>query len=331
MSHFNSTETNKSQKRFIEKFKSKLIEIFFAKASKTTTTTKDSHNDTPGTTRRYSTTSSNLSILDNSISSYYYGYITNSYLSDDTKRNKSIKSSDSRKSSTSNNVDNNVSHRMSLDSSNITQPVLQSLNSRHDEINPFYDRQLTQNLSFDQMHKFDYFKNNFKKSLHTIDDENNFFDVEFMTNYISYILMDNLSQSIYLKSNNINLVTLQNDEEPPFNLLKQIARDIFLQSECEPCGLKGCCLTVYLAMNDLDESPQLLSQFRFDQNSYLTTFNLDLILTIDSNLNDCEHMTKSFRNFFNFKTSEKETLKREIMPTCVYLNGEFYVKKFKLY
>jgi len=117
-------------------------------------------------------------------------------------------------------------------------------------------------------------------------DQDNFFDIDFMTNYISYILLKRirttecpivkqLGYDFKMTSDNGN-----GNDDDKFNLLKTIARDIFLQSESEPCGLKGCKIAIYF--EESAELNHLLSQFRFDSTSSLTTFELNLVIKKDT-------------------------------------------------
>jgi hypothetical protein len=111
-----------------------------------------------------------------------------------------------------------------------------------------------------------------------------------MTNYISYILLKRirttscnivkqLGYDFKMTSDEANNNN-NNHNDDKFNLLKTIARDIFLQSESEPCGLKGCKISIYF--EEHEELNHLLSQFRFDSSSSLTTFELNLVIKKDT-------------------------------------------------
>lgn len=165
-------------------------------------------------------------------------------------------------------------------------------------------------------------------------DENNFFDSRYMTNYISFILIENLSKSNFLLENNLNLVTNES-----YNQVKQIAREIFFQSECEPCGLKGCAIRIFLENDETDELIQMLCNFRFDKNSYLTSFQLDLNLKCHysshvkfklnhyNQENQTENtLAKSLRSLISFKNNYSD---ENLSNIC--LSGRYDIKKIKLY
>ena len=106
-----------------------------------------------------------------------------------------------------------------------------------------------------------------------------------MTNYISYLLLKKIkTSSNFLKQNGYEFKIAHDDVlNGQDNLLKRIAREIFLQSETEPCGLKGCKISIYF--EETEEINHLLSQFRFDSTSSLTTFELSLIIKKDKLIN----------------------------------------------
>jgi len=113
-------------------------------------------------------------------------------------------------------------------------------------------------------------------------DQDNFFDIDFMTNYISYILLKRIRTTScpIVKQLGYDFKMTSDNVDDKFNLLKTIARDIFLQSESEPCGLKGCKIAIYF--EEHAELNHLLSQFRFDSTSSLTTFELNLVIKKDT-------------------------------------------------
>ena len=74
----------------------------------------------------------------------------------------------------------------------------------------------------------------------TIDDEDNFFDAEFMSAYIAYVLVTRLREQL------VGTIELRQASSSSKNLARDIAREIFAQSESEPCGLKGCRINVLL-------------------------------------------------------------------------------------
>lgn len=79
----------------------------------------------------------------------------------------------------------------------------------------------------------------------TIDDEDNFFDAAFMSAFIAYTLVTRLREHAVLEIRQIAGDTS--------NLAHQIAREIFAQSECEPCGLKGCRINVILESSSTND------------------------------------------------------------------------------
>ena len=89
-----------------------------------------------------------------------------------------------------------------------------------------------------------------------------------MINYISYILL----KQIHSGRPQLRLTSVRSGANP----LKEIAEQIFLDSACEPCGLKGCRMTIYLQTMDADS--QLVTKFRFDTTSSITSFELNLTL-----------------------------------------------------
>jgi hypothetical protein len=150
-----------------------------------------------------------------------------------------------------------------------------------ENLNPFFNPSLTKLISFNS--DLSLVESYFEASLHLIDDQDNFFDIDFMTNYISYILFKRIKNSSLLGelAYDLKVHEQQQQQEPvdSTDLLAKISRDIFLQSETEPCGLKGCKMSIYL--EESEHSNHLLSQFRFDTTSSLTTFELELILKIN--------------------------------------------------
>lgn len=81
-------------------------------------------------------------------------------------------------------------------------------------------------------------RSQFEPYVGTIDDEDNFFDAEFMSAYIAYSLVTRLRE--------LGSIELRQATNSSNNLVRDIAREIFAQSESEPCGLKGCRLNVLL-------------------------------------------------------------------------------------
>jgi hypothetical protein len=216
--------------------------------------------------------------------------------------------------------------------------------SASEPYNPFLDKYACELLTF-AGYDIEQVKAKFEPYAHLIDEEENFFDLSFMTNYVAYILLIKLSSvasalmakqitctsacltnsstsasinqvnarrqssssgssssnnnnnnshsgsstgdrqirsvpscsSICSSSSSATSASSQfsngssrSDEQT--NLLKEIARNIYLESESEPCGLKGCKMNIYT------DDRHLISQFRFDSSSQITTFELELVL-----------------------------------------------------
>lgn len=215
--------------------------------------------------------------------------------------------------------------------------------------NPFFNPAFTQLISFNS--DLSLIESYFEASMHLIDDQDNFFDIDFMTNYISYILFKRIKNSSLLHDLAYDLKVLEEDtHDDSLNLLKKISRDIFLQSETEPCGLKGCKLSIYL--EEAEKSNHLLSQFRFDSTSSLTTFELQLILkknnfntglivnnNINSKVSNFPFATLTRRLLNRTQNNASSTTKsndpiEQMSSTnkCLFLDSNNYVmNKLKLY
>lgn len=114
-------------------------------------------------------------------------------------------------------------------------------------------------------------------------DQDNFFNIEFMTSYISYILLKQINESNLLKQIKWDLKLSSNSEGR--NLLKDIAEQIFLESRDEPCGLKGCNISIFVQTveTQYDEPQQtntLVSKFQFGTSRF-GAFDLNLFLKHD--------------------------------------------------
>lgn len=115
-----------------------------------------------------------------------------------------------------------------------------------------------------------------------------------MTNYIAYILLVRIKSSPTLSQlygDNFDLKAADENDNEPSEFLRKLAREIYLESETEPCGLKGCKLSIFLEADQSQSNQQqsqqlvesqpvnyLLTQFMFDSTSSLTTFELNLFL-----------------------------------------------------
>ena len=263
------------------------------------------------------------------------------------------------------NANNNMTNYLGIDDSSMSL-LLNScsqmnnnnnnlLNSPDDVNNPFLNEQFTSKLTFNaDLNELDQL---FEQSLHLIDEQDNFFDIKFMTNYVSYILIKRIKQSNLFEQFNFDLKSNSTDDENNNNnLLKEIAKKIYLESESEPCGLKGCKLSIYLDdqfnSNDVNnESPNkyLLNQFKFDPTSSLTTFELNLTLkTMDINNNiinsetgnslTISTLTRRFlnRSSSNASSSNKTAVKINLDDSSkfkiIYLDSFNYeLTKLKLY
>ena len=120
-------------------------------------------------------------------------------------------------------------------------------------------------------------------------DQDNLFNMDFMINYISYILL----KQIHAGRPQLRLTSARSGVNP----LKEIAEQIFLESACEPCGLKGCRMTIYL--QTLEADSQLVTKFRFDTTSSITSFELNLTL---KQVESCAATNTSGQNTFTTLT-----------------------------
>ena len=172
-------------------------------------------------------------------------------------------------------------------------------------------------LIFDINDVFFPLRSQFEPFLCTIDDEDNFFDAEFMSAYIAYTLVTRLREQHDLRQDESSIIGN--------NLAHEIAREIFAQSESEPCGLKGCRINVFLeSASEEDEDDEMsthpptrtfLDRFRFDSTCLLTTFELNLVLkqvpntrAIDLNNNSTTARRLS-TNSTNRKNSSSKSVK----------------------
>lgn len=171
-------------------------------------------------------------------------------------------------------------------------------------------------LIFDINDVFFPLRSQFEPFLCTIDDEDNFFDAEFMSAYIAYTLVTRLREQHDLRQDESSIIGN--------NLAHEIAREIFAQSESEPCGLKGCRINVFLeSASEEDEDDEMsthpptrtfLDRFRFDSTCLLTTFELNLVLKqVPSNraidLNNNSTARRLSTNSTNRKNSSSKSVK----------------------
>lgn len=163
-----------------------------------------------------------------------------------------------------------------------------------------------------------------------------------MSAYISYMLVTRLRH----QCNEIDV----RQAGASTNLVNEIAREIFAQSESEPCGLKGCRINVILDStsdnnnntNDNNNNNNLLlDKFRFDSTCLLTTFELNLILkqsnsqpvVVDvNNNNSIRKNNKKQQQQILVNNSRNSNVPVNGAKSVVYVNeAEFHLYKCKLY
>ena len=161
----------------------------------------------------------------------------------------------------------------------------------------------------------------------------NFFSIDFMTNYIAYILLKQLKDSNLLQQMRWELKFASNDK----NLLKEIAEQIFLESRDEPCGLKGCNISIYV-QDVLSESQNnqnsLVTRFQFGESRF-GAFDMNLFLKTDAtqaNVNNQEKEQSAIatltRRIFSNNTNSSASRAKQFM-TCdsfrtVFLDSTSY-------
>ena len=135
-----------------------------------------------------------------------------------------------------------------------------------------------------------------------------------MIDYIAFRLIQELKLSDLINKLHLDLRIPHHRNE--FNLVYNLAKQIYLESECEPMGLNGLNLVVELELNDFQEK----IEFRFNPTSTLTTFELKLSLKEDSNI-------ICLRRFLP-KTKIFDKLR---IQSAIYLSNKFGLVKTKLY
>ena len=181
-----------------------------------------------------------------------------------------------------------------------------SLNTNEEE-NPFLNKRLTDQIHFNS--DLNVLSSYFESALDLIDgkfssplsphiiyvsltnksilllirtDMDNFFNIDFMTNYIAYALLKQINDSAQLKQVQWQLRMSPHSEDK--NLLKEIAEQIFLESRDEPCGLKGCNISVYVREGEEQcENTTLVSRFQFGTSRF-GAFDMNLFLSADSGM-----------------------------------------------
>lgn len=163
-----------------------------------------------------------------------------------------------------------------------------SLNTNEEDLellrNPFLNKKLTDLIHFNS--DLNELSGYFESALDLIDYQDNFFNIDFMTNYISYILLKQINDSNLLKQLKWDLKLSPVDtNQKSTNLLKDIAEQIFLESHDEPCGLKGCNISIFIQkteneFNESQRSNTLVSKFQFGTSRF-GVFDLNLFLKHD--------------------------------------------------
>lgn len=171
-----------------------------------------------------------------------------------------------------------------------------SLNTNEEE-NPFLNKRLTDQIHFNsdltQLNSY------FEAALDLIDDQDNFFNIEFMTNYIAYILLKQLNEQTRW-----DLKLTPNQDR---NLLIEIAEQIFLESRDEPCGLKGCNISVFVRGEE-NESETLVSKFQFGTSRF-GAFDINLFLKqSDQVIQQPSAIATLTRRIFNMNTTTNNKL-----------------------
>jgi hypothetical protein len=143
-----------------------------------------------------------------------------------------------------------------------------------------------------------------------------------MIDYIAFKLINELKLSDLITKFHLDLRIPYYKNE--FNLIYNIAKHIYFESESEPMGLNGLNIIIELELNDLTQQlqhkQQQISKFRFNPTSTLTTFDLKLVLKEDSNI-------ICLRKFLP-KTKLFDKLRNQ---SAIYLDSKYNLIKRKLY
>lgn len=213
------------------------------------------------------------------------------------------------------------------------------------ENNPFLNPKYTDLIHFNT--EFSLLSSYFEPYMDLIDDQDNFFNIDFMINYISYVLLASIRPAV---ENGESKSPMIREVKHGENVLKQIARQIYLESENEPCGLKGCQINVYLEnLNSENNNSSLISQFRIDSTCSLTTFELNLTFKPNkcdqeqhtgANSNQLSALTNLTKRLLNVssntlkstKQANKTQSKHNSLENAIYLDSTcFDLLKRKLY
>lgn len=185
----------------------------------------------------------------------------------------------------------------------------------NEEENPFLSKRLTDQIHFNA--DLNLLSNYFEHALDLIEDMDNFFNIEFMTNYISYILLKQINDS------NLKLAAVSSDK----NLLKEIAEKIFLESRDEPCGLKGCNISIFVRNHEQENS--LVKKFQFGTSRF-GCFDMNLFLNMDTisefTVNEQSTIATLTRKIFSTKSNSSNTNKQYPSDNTkiVYLDSTSY-------
>lgn len=142
-----------------------------------------------------------------------------------------------------------------------------------------------------------------------------------MINYIAYKLINELKMSNSISKLHLDLRLPHYRNE--FNLLFSIATQIYNEAESEPMGLNGLNIAIELELNDLqtlEKEEQVVTRFRFNPTSTLTTFELKLRLKEDSNVICLRRILPKSRLFDKLR-----------IQSAIYLNNSYSLIKRKLY
>jgi len=290
-------------RRKLERIKSKLYDFFQSQNSnKSINTTNDNQNN-------YHSAFVNHSLI---ISNCYYGYRSKIYDKINDVNNNQLSSehftSDNLSNSAngagnqcmtpminpksisikSNNKSMNTSDSNSIDSSFVTSITttdseMSSIIDKHqyqtnsnmqNSTNPFMSKSMT-NL-IDLKSDLSFIEQICEPFAHTIDENDNLFNETFMINFIYFILIKEMKRSNNFLKVDMNEQNDENNSLSTQNLIKKISSEIYKLSENEPCGIKGCSISIYI--DNCDNKVNQLTNFKFDSSNSLTTFELVLTL-----------------------------------------------------
>ena len=143
------------------------------------------------------------------------------------------------------------------------------------------------------------------------------FDPMFMVDYIAFKLLNELKQSDAITD--LRIPFFKNE----FNLIYNLAKQIYAEAESEPMGLNGLNIIIELELNDnllQARGQQTISKFRFNPSSTLTTFDLKLTLKEDTSIICLRKILPKAKLFDKLR-----------IQSAVYLSTKFSLIKRKLY